>query len=49
MKYYSDVKKSEDMKKFGKFMELENIISSEVTQTQKNQCYISPIICDIYL
>jgi hypothetical protein len=36
MEYYSDIKNNEFMKLFGKWMELENIILTEVTQSQKN-------------
>jgi hypothetical protein len=36
MEYYSAIKKNEFMKFLGKWMELENIILSEVTQSQKN-------------
>jgi hypothetical protein len=35
MEYYSTVKNDEFMKFLGKWMELENIILSEVTQSQK--------------
>jgi hypothetical protein len=35
MEYYSAIKNNEFMKFLGKWMELENIILSEVTQTQK--------------
>ena len=37
MEYYSAIKNSNFMKFSGKWMELENIILSEVTQTQKNK------------
>ena len=36
MEYYSAIKKNDFMKFLGKWMELENIILSEVTQLQKN-------------
>jgi hypothetical protein len=36
MEYYSAIKSNEFMKFTGKWMDLENIILSEVTQTQKN-------------
>ena len=36
MAYYSAIKNSEFMKFIGKWLELENIILSEVTQSQKN-------------
>jgi hypothetical protein len=37
MEYYSAIKNNELMKLLGKWMELENIILSEVTQSQKNK------------
>ena len=36
MEYYSAIKNNDFMKFAGKWMDLENIILSEVTQTQKN-------------
>ena len=36
MKYYSAIKNKGTMNFVGKWMELENIILSEVTQTQKD-------------
>jgi hypothetical protein len=36
VEYYSAIKNNEFMKFLGKRMELENIILSEVTQSQKN-------------
>jgi hypothetical protein len=36
MEYDSDLKSNDSMKYLGKWMELENIILSEVTQSQKN-------------
>jgi hypothetical protein len=36
MEYYSAIKNNEFMKSLGKWMALENIILSEVTQSQKN-------------
>jgi hypothetical protein len=36
MEYYSDIKKNEFMKFLGKLIDLESIILSEVTQSQKN-------------
>jgi len=36
MDYYSAIKNNDFMKFIGKWMELENIILSEVTQSQKN-------------
>jgi hypothetical protein len=37
--YYSAIKNNDFMKFVGKWMELENIILSEVTQSQKNTQY----------
>jgi hypothetical protein len=36
MEYYSPIKNNKFMKFLGKWMELENMILSEVTQSQKN-------------
>jgi hypothetical protein len=36
MEYYSAIKNNDFMKFTGKWMELENIILNEVTQSQKN-------------
>ena len=36
MKYYSAIRNNDFMKFLGKWMELETIILSEVTQSQKN-------------
>jgi hypothetical protein len=36
MKYYSAIKNNEFMKFLGKLMDLEDIILSDVTQSQKN-------------
>jgi hypothetical protein len=36
MEYYSAIKNNEFMKFLGKWMELQNIILGEVTQSQKN-------------
>jgi hypothetical protein len=36
IEYYSTIKNNDIMKLAGKWMELENIILSEVTQSQKN-------------
>ena len=36
MEYYSAIKNNDFMKLLGKWMELENIILSDVTQSQKN-------------
>jgi len=39
MEYYSDIKNNDFMKFLGKWMELENIILSEVTQSQKEHTW----------
>jgi hypothetical protein len=36
MEYYSAIKNNDFMKFLGKWMEVENIIFNEVTQSQKN-------------
>ena len=36
MEYYSAIKSNKFMKLLGKWMELENIILSEITQPEKN-------------
>jgi hypothetical protein len=42
---YSVVKKNEIIKPAGKWMELENIILSEVTQSKKDKCLMVFLIC----
>ena len=44
MEYYSVIKNNDFMKFPGKWMELENIILSEVTQLQKNKHGTYPMI-----
>ena len=44
MEYYSAIKNNDFMKFLGKWMELENIILSEVTQSQKNSHGIHSLI-----
>ena len=44
MENYSAIKNNDFMKFLGKCMELENIIQSEVTQTQKNTHVIYSLI-----
>jgi len=44
MEYYSAIKNNDFMKFVGKWMELENIIPSEVTQSQKNTHGIHSLI-----
>ena len=44
MEYYSAVKNNDIMKFAGKWMELENIILSEVTMTQKDTHGMYPLV-----
>jgi hypothetical protein len=44
MEYYSSIKNNEFMKFLGKWMGLENIILSEVTQSQKNTHYMHSLM-----
>jgi hypothetical protein len=44
MEYYSAIKNNDSMKFLGKWMELENIILSEVIQSQKNTHSIYSLI-----
>ena len=44
VEYYSTIKKNEFMKFLGKWMDLEGIILSEVTQSQKNSHNIYSLI-----
>ena len=45
--YFIHSRKKNDMLKFAvKYMELENIILSEVTQTQKDKCHMYSLIND---
>jgi hypothetical protein len=46
MEYYSAIKKNEFMKFLGKWMDLEIIILSEVTQSQKNAHDMQSLICE---
>ena len=48
MEYYSAIKNNEFMKFLGKWMELENIILSEVTQSQKNTHNMHSLISGYY-
>jgi hypothetical protein len=45
MEYYSAVKKNEILPFVGKWMELENIILSEVSQAQKTKNRMFSLIC----
>jgi hypothetical protein len=46
MKFYSAMKKNESLLFAGKWMELENIILSEVSQAQKTKIVCSPSYAD---
>jgi hypothetical protein len=46
MEFYSAVKKSEILSFAGKWMELENIIQSEVSQAQKTKNRMFSLICE---
>jgi hypothetical protein len=45
MQYYSAIKNNVFMKFLEKWMELENIILSEVTQSQRNTCSMYSLRC----
>jgi hypothetical protein len=45
MEYYLAIKNNEFMKYLGKWIELENFILSEVTQSQKNTHGMHSLIC----
>jgi hypothetical protein len=45
MEYYSAIKKNEFMKFLVKWIDLEDIILSEVTQSQKNSRDMYSLIC----
>jgi hypothetical protein len=47
MEFYSATKKNDSLSFAGKWMELENIIFSEVNQVQKAKNHIYPLICGI--
>ena len=47
MEYYSAIKKNEIMPFAATWMDLENIILSEVSQTEKNKYYMISLICGI--
>jgi hypothetical protein len=47
MEYYSAIKNNEFMKFLGKWMDLEDIILSEVTHSQKNTHDMYSLISDI--
>jgi hypothetical protein len=45
MEFYSATKKNEILSIAGKWMDLENIILSEVSQVQKDKGHMVPTIC----
>jgi hypothetical protein len=45
MEFYSDTEKNEILSFASKWMELENIILSEVSQAQKAKNYMFSLIC----
>jgi hypothetical protein len=47
MEFYSTLKKNEILSFASKWMELENIILSKVSQTQKSKSHIFSLICDL--
>jgi hypothetical protein len=49
MEFYSVMKKNEILSFEGKWMELENIILSEVRQTQENKNHMFSFICGLYI
>ena len=47
MEYYSAIKKNEIMSFAATWIDLEVIILSEVSQTEKDKCYMISLICGI--
>jgi hypothetical protein len=47
MEFYLAIKKNENLSFAGKWMELENMILSEVRQAQKAKCHMFPLTCRI--
>ena len=47
MGYYSAIKKNEILPFVTTWMDLENIMLSEISQTEKNRCYIISLTCGI--
>ena len=45
MEYYSGVKKNEIMPSAATWMDLETVILSEASQTEKEKCCMTSIIC----
>jgi hypothetical protein len=48
MEFYSAIKKNEILSFASKWMELENIILSEISQVQKAKGYMFSLICGIW-
>jgi hypothetical protein len=46
VEFYSAIKKNENLSFIGKWMEMENIILSEVSETQKAKATCSPSYAD---
>jgi hypothetical protein len=49
LEFYSAMKKNEILSFASKWMELENIILSEVSQAQKNKNHMFSLICRLYI
>ena len=47
MKYYSVIKKNEIMPYAVMWMDLEIIILSEISQTEKDKCHMIALMCEI--
>ena len=48
MEYYSGIKNNKFTKSLGKWVELENVMVSEVTQSQRNTHVMHPMISGYY-
>jgi hypothetical protein len=49
MEFYLAMKKNEILSLAGKWMELENIILSKVSQAQKTKNHLFSLICGLYI
>ena len=47
MEYYSAIKKNEMLPFAATWMDLEGIMLSEISQTEKNKYYMTSLICGI--